>query len=303
MRLPRHALGLLIALWILGFSPVAAQSLLAMNAYVATRTFFTTELSRLAAQPDQREAMLALNAKARGALQSRLQALLGPLSFPGFPEPPSFSPGALYPGDVESGRPDGLVFTAEGGDKRLFVSPIPVFADWLSRAVRDGSFPNGREGTQGSLDEDALYTVTVGVDSRFGTAVPLPVAARTGETLHAAIGVFTTDDVPFLLPRSLVVGRLGDGRITVALVSVEDVMAPIPACTRVAKRGIAALNRYRAERRGERRWADAFEGFWNLMRESNAQFEACLARELPRQPYYPALRARIEQVVETVRTP
>lgn len=293
---PRMVLALVAGL---GLTAALAASPLA---YEAMRSRYMAQLEKQRAEPPRPDPMLRVQEAAKARLMKQLNEALGPLAFQGM-GPPELSPDALEPGAPDPARPIGLVFQDPAERTFIFVAPETRFADWLARQAReDGTFfPEGRKGIAANLANAALYTVTVGGETGFGTVVPLPLPSAPDEKVHAALGVFTADDVPFLLPRTLVIGRLAQGRLVVARQAIEDVVAPIPACTRLALRGKAQVRRFRAQVRAERREDDTFDDLWTIMRTANAAFEACITRELPRQPYYGALTARVRDLLDLMR--
>lgn len=260
------------------------------DAYVAARDRAMAEIAKLD-DPAKQDAMFAADDKARAALEKQLAALLGPLAFKGLEPTPAFSPGALYDGDLGSGRPDGLEYRDSNDNVRVFVSTVPIFENWMAREAKAG-VPEFDKGLKAALAGDTLYTFTVGQDAAFRAYGGLPLPAPEGETVYAAVGLFTQDDGINSPPRDIVVARIANGRLTVGAEAAPEARKVIAACSQVWKRYDAKVNQLQAAARkgkpDDPRWQEAekvgIEGA-NAMR-------ACYAQELPKQPNYAALTAR-----------
>lgn len=262
------------------------------DAYIAARDRAVAEVTKLDGDPAKQEAMFAADDKARAALEKQLSALLGPLSFKGLEPKPSFSPEALYEGDLGSGRPDGLLFRDSKDNVRIFVSTVPIFENWMAHQAKGGS-PELGKGLAAALTESTLYTFTVGQDAAFSSYAVVPLPAAAGETVYAAVGLFTQDDSNDFPPNDLVVARIANDRILVGAEAAPEARKPIAACSQVWKRYAAKAKQLEtAAQKGkgadDPRWHEAM-GVWS---EGHEAFRACFAQELPKQPYFAALTKR-----------
>lgn len=262
------------------------------DAYIAARDRAVAEVTKLDGDPAKQDAMFAADDKARAALEKQLSALLGPLSFKGLEPKPSFSPEALYEGDLGSGRPDGLLFRDSKDNVRIFVSTVPIFENWMAAQAKGGS-PELGKGLAAAMSENTLYTFTVGQDAAFSSYAVVPLPAPAGETIYAAVGLFSQDDSNDFPPNDLVVARIANGRILVGAEAAPEARKPIAACSQVWKRYAAKAKQLEtAAQKGkgadDPRWHEAM----GVLSEGHDAFRACFAQELPKQPYFAAITNR-----------
>lgn len=271
--------------------------------YLAARDRYAADIQKLDSDPSKQDAMFALDEKARADLKTRMQALLGPLAFKGLEKDPRFSPEALYEGDIGSGQPDGLVFSDKAGDTRLFVSPEPVFAAWLAlEAKSDGADPRFREGVKAALASDALFTHTVGQDSAFDGFLALPVKAADGETVYAAVGLFSQDGEGDYPPNAIAVARLSNGRVTVAAAPAPEARKGITTCSQLYKTQSTKADQMMAAARKGSTLDDAkIEQAMKAKSAAVTAFRTCFAQEAPKQAFFAPLLARAEGVLDKMR--
>lgn len=273
------------------------------ESYLAARQRFVADIQKLDADPAKQDAMFALDEKARADLKKRMAALLGPLAFKGVEKDPRFSPEALYEGDLGSGQPDGLVFSDKKGETRIFVSPEAVFATWLAvEAKGEAADPRLRDGVKAALASDTIYTQAVGQDAAFDAFLPLPVSAREGETVFAATGLFSQDGDGEYPPNSIVVGRLAEGRLTLAAAPVAEPRKSIPVCSQAYKKQSAkAEQMMNAARKGSTLDDAKIQQAMQTQNEAVTAYRKCFADEAPKQPFFAPLVARAEALLEKTR--
>lgn len=273
------------------------------DGYLAARDRYAADIQKLDADPAKQDAMFALDEKARAELKTRLQALLGPIAFKGLEKDPQFSPEALYEGDIGSGQPDGLVFSDKAGDTRIFVSPEPVFAAWLAlEAKSEGADPRFRDGVKAALASDTLFTHTVGQDSAFDGVLALPVKATDGETVYAAVGLFSQDGEGDFPPNAIAIARLSNGRLTVAAAPAPEARKGIATCSQLYKTQSAKADQMMAAARKGSTLDDAkIEQAMTAKTAAVTAFRACFAQEAPKQPFFAPLLARAEGLLDKMR--
>ncbi|OYX12957.1 MAG: hypothetical protein B7Z15_09020 [Rhizobiales bacterium 32-66-8] len=295
----RHLLG---ALLLAAALPAPASAGPADAAYIAARDGYVAAIAAAekAGTPD--DAVFKQDERARADLQKQMTALLGPLTFKGLEKTPMFSPGALYDGDLESGRPDGLLFHNAKFDTRIFVSPQPVLANWVSHSAESLSLQPG-QGLDAAMQSDSFYTQATGSDAAFQSYLPLPLPAQEGETLYAALGLFAQDDLGNIPPAAVVITRIAGGRVTVGTAPVPEAYKFIPACTKIWKDFESKSNAlFAAVQKGGKgaddpRWDEA-----NTLRDAGgAAVRACYAKELPTQPQYAGVLKKTEALLQRMR--
>lgn len=240
---------------------------------------------------------------ARKDLEKRMVALLGPLRFKGLDAKPAFSPDTLVPGDLGTDSPDGLVFTDKDATTHLIVSPQPVFADWLkARAGDEGAPAAFKEGIAAAARQDFFYTLTVSRDAAFTTYAPLSVAAAPGEETYAALGLFAQDDPADAVPDSVVVLRVGDGRVSVGATQVTLKLPPMPACTTAFKAGTAKADALLDAARKDAKPDDprVDEGY-KLQDAAASTYRACFAKELAGKPALADAVSKAEALLGVMR--
>ncbi|MFG1412378.1 hypothetical protein V5G24_14805 [Xanthobacter sp. VTT E-85241] len=300
--MPRPDRRIAWALLLAAALPASAFGGPAENAYIAARDKYVAAIAAAEKAGANNDAVFKQDERARADLEKQMTALLGPLAFKGLEKKPSFSPGALYDGDMESGRPDGLLFHDVKYETRIFVSPEPVLANWVGHEAENLGLRAG-EGLEGAFKSDPFYTQATGSDAAFQGYVDLPLSAQDGETLHAALGVFAQDDVGNAPPNAIVIGRLSAGRVSVGTIPALEAFKFIPACTKVWKDFESKANAlFAAVQKGGKgaddpRWDKA-----NALRdEGSAAVRACYAREMVTQPQFAAVLKKAEALLQKMR--
>ncbi|MFG1319555.1 hypothetical protein [Xanthobacter autotrophicus] len=283
--------------------PLAALAGQADDDYIAARNTAVAALAaaeKAGANPDD---LYKRDGTALAALEKRMGALLGPLKFKGLDAPPTFSPGTLLDGQIESGEPDGLRFSDTDFTTRLLVSPEPVFTSWLAgRAKEENAPPALAGGIKAAMASDLFYTYAISSDAAFSSYVELPVAAGEGETAYAALGLFSQDVAANQVPDSIVITRIAGGRVIIGTSEAKVAIKSIPACDQVWKTYAAKAKTLRAaaqksKKDDDPRWDDASRA----EDDGSAAYRACFAKEARSQPFFAAAVARAEALLQTAR--
>lgn len=292
-----------VALVLLLATGTAALAGSADEAYVAARDKAVAELAAAEKSGVAVEELDKRDAAARKDLQGRMSTLLGPLAFKGLKQTPAFSPGTLMEGNIETGDPDGLVFTNEGETTRLLVSPEPVFANWLAgRAKEENAAPVLARGIKAAAESDDFFTLAISSDAAFTGYVALPVTAGEGETVRAAFGLFSQDVPENRLPDSIVILRVGNGRVVMASSEAKIAIKALPACDKVWKAGAAKAKALRTAAEKSRKQDDPrWDAANKADMDASTAYRACFAREAQGQPFLADVVKQAQALLETAR--
>lgn len=288
---------------VLALATSAAHAGPADDAYVAARDKAVAELAAAEKAGATPEDLEKRDTAARSRLQARMAQLLGPLTFKGMKTAPTFSPATLLDGNIETGDPDGLVFSDAEGSTTILVSPEPVLATWLAaRGRQEHAPPDFAKGIAAAAKGDDFYTFTVGGGAAFAGYAVLPVVARNGEAASAILGMFSQDITENRMPESVVVLRIADGRVAVAAAPVDIPPKSAPACDAAWKSAAGKVKALRAAAEKSRkeddpRWeqANTAEG------KASDDFRACFAKAVQGTPALAAATKRAEALLEMAR--
>lgn len=245
----------------------------------------------------------ALGAPLLKDLEKRMVALIGPIAFRGTQKKPIFMPSSLNAEYLESKEPDGLLFSGTNLTTRYFVSPEPVFTDWLAaRAKEEDADPALRLGLKGAMGTEPFYFAVLGADAAFIKYMDLPVTAGVGESVTAALGLFTQSGQQNDPPSSIVFTRIGDGRVVVGTADLKAAIKPLPACEKIWKEANAKATKLedaagKTRNDEDPRWKEAEQ-----VREAGGDaFRACFVKAAPSLPFFPGAVKRAEELVQAAR--
>jgi hypothetical protein len=270
--------------------------------YIAARDKAVAALVAAEKAGTSPEVLEKRDAADRKALEQKMRALLGPLRLKGFTA--TFSPATLLEGNIDSGGPDGLLFAQEDSGTYLLVSPEPVFANWLAaRAKGEGAAQALSRGIAAATASDDFYTLAIGTEAAFSRYMDLPVTAAEGETVRAAIGLFSQDLPANTLPESVVVTRVANGRVAVGTSAVELGITALPACDKAWKAADAKTQALRtaaekSKNQDDPRWAQAN----SAEVDASLAFRACFAKEAAGKPFLAAAVKRAEALLANARS-
>jgi hypothetical protein len=285
----------------LAIAPAGRAGAGPVDDYIAARDKAVSALAAAEKAGASPETLEKRDAADRKALEQKMRALLGPLRIKGFTA--SFSPATLLEGNIDSGGPDGLLFTDKDATTYLLVSPEPVFADWLAaRAKAEGAAPALGRGIAAATASDDFYTLAIGNEAAFSRYIDLPVTAAEGETVRAAIGLFSQDLPANTLPEAVVITRVANGRVAVGSGTVGLGIKALPVCDKAWKAGTAKAEALRkaaekSKNQDDPRWEQANAADVDA---SNA-YRACFAKEAVGQPFLAAAVKRAEALLATAR--
>lgn len=271
--------------------------------YVAARDKAAAQVAAAVKAGRSEKAVEALSNAGVKDLEKRMAALLGPLAFKGTRKAPLFMPTNLNPEYLESKEPDGFLFSSTDQTTRYFVSPAPVFADWLAaRGKEEDAAPVFREGLDAAMGTEAFYLAVLGTDAAFIKYMDLPVVAGPGERVNAALGLFTQSGQQNDPPGSIVFTRVGEGRVVVGTADLKAAITPLPACEKLwaeADVKATALEEAAGKTGNDQdpRWKEAEA----LHDAGAAAFRACFVKAAPTLPFFPAAVKRAQELVQAAR--
>lgn len=290
----------------LALSPVPSHGAApdaSVEGYIATRNQLTGEVAAAVKAGENQDAVDKRSAAAVRQLNSLMTALIGPVSFAGTKPPPVFLPTTLVPDYLESRQPDGLLFSSADFVTRFFVAPEPVFVDWLAVSAKAEDAPEAlRGGLAAAVGTKALYQAVMGSDAMFVKYVDLPVPTAPGETVNAALGLFTQTGAENDVPDSIVFTRIAGGRVVVGAAPVKVTIKPMPACDKIWK-GFAAKSKAliaaaeKSKNDQDPRWDQATD----VEEEGAAAYQACFAKAAPALPFFAAATKRAQDLLATAR--
>lgn len=271
--------------------------------YIAARDKLAAEIAGAVRAGESEDAVDRRNAAAVKDLQARMEALLGPVLFPGTQSTPIFLPTTLIPEFLESQQPDGLLFSSDDYLTRVFISPEPVFLNWLGNRGKAPDAPAAlRSGMGDAMGSGPLYNAVMGADAAFVKYMDLPVAAGTGESVNAALGLFTQTGAQNDAPNTIVFTRVADGRVVVGATEVKEDIPPFPACDKIwdsfedkAKALIVAAEKSKNDQ--DPRWQESTK----VEEEGAAAYRACFVKEAPAQPFFQEATKRAQELLATAR--
>ncbi|MBB6308677.1 hypothetical protein [Xanthobacter tagetidis] len=239
----------------------------------------------------------------RKDLQKRMTAMLGPLKFKGLNQKPIFSPETLVRDELGSDSPDGMVFMDEEGATYILVSPEPVFADWLAARAKDEGAPAAfKDGIKAATGDEFFYTLTVSRDAAFSNYAELAPAANPGETVHAALGLFSQDIAGNAPPDTVVVTRIADGRVSVASADAAVKVPEMPACDAAWKAASAKADALLEEvqksgKEDDPRWEEGFRA----QDDASHAYRLCFMKEAAGKPFLAEAGKRAEAMLDVMR--
>lgn len=239
----------------------------------------------------------------RKDLQKRMTAMLGPLKFKGLNQKPVFSPETLVRDELGSDSPDGMIFMDEDGATYMLVSPEPVFLDWLqTRAKEEGAPAAFKDGIKAATADEFFYTLTVSQDAAFSRYADLAPPAAPGETVHAALGLFSQDIPGSVPPDTIVVTRIADGRVSIASADAGVQVPAMPACEEAwkaasAKADVVLEAAQKSGKEDDPRWEEGFRA----QDDAAHAYRVCFATEAAGKPFLAEASKRAEAVLDLMR--
>ncbi|TPI32999.1 hypothetical protein FJW08_07445 [Mesorhizobium sp. B3-2-1] len=263
--------------------------------YIAARDNAISAIAAMESANAPVETLDAANEKARADLEQRLSALLGPFTVQGFPAAGTINIESLSSSDVGFGMLDGLRHGTEDGPS-IVVSTRGLVERWLrSRAAETDADLKLPTDFDAALKLDAFYTQAIGSDAAFTGTLDFTVKKPDGADMAIArLGGWAQD-----------VGPNYDQEVVVTVVKGNSVMiaeAPatvpkIAACDAVWTAADAAAQKLIKQTTGDsdENTSDAADAAWA---KGDSDFRACMGKNLPDNPVFPALLAQAQTLAD-----
>jgi hypothetical protein len=233
-------------------------------------------------------------ARLLSTLTAQMRTIVGPMKFDDFPGLGKLNPETLYSDDIGAGALDGLMFSTKDQEGSLLVTTEGLLLPWL-KAHPDWWKDEGKAPTdaESAFQSDSFYTQSVGGDAAVATFAPVPIHKLSGATVATAYLAEVTQDMATEPPNNLTVGVEKGGKIFIAMVSLKQKLAPIPACDTILKgfqaKADAAFAAYNTSNQKDKasfdtyehlqnEGADAYKKCWHEKASSTADFAAVTAQ-------------------------
>ncbi|PWC34097.1 hypothetical protein [Azospirillum sp. TSO35-2] len=230
--------------------------------------------------------------RARGRLEAMLKAMIGPLSIPGVPGEGRINLQTLLK-EQGFGMLDGLAFGMPGDRRMVVATTDGLLAAWLKghKAWWPGR-SNVPQDVKAALRSEDFYTQAISPDSAIALFADLPVTAPGAGHAVALLALARQDIGPWM-PDRIILARVHDGRVFIAVESAAVPVAAIPACTAVWRRyetrTQAASATFQASKADEKTRDALFAKVTRLEEEGDRAHRRCFAERLAEQGYFPAL--------------
>lgn len=280
---------------LLAATPTAGQTVDREAEYIAARQDAVADLRRLSndcnlSSEEVQKRVYLEDARLRVRLAGQLVALLGDNPPPGFAPGPQASPSILACGLGASGL-DGLVYSVEdrkalGEDARVLVTTEGLLRSWISR--QRGW--RGRDVAVGELlGNSTLYTLAFGAEVGLTTFARLPVHLPK-DGLAVALLVEESQSRAVRPPQRIAAGTLRQGRVQLAVVTLDRGLEPIEACETALQASEAQARRAYDDR--------DFDAARRIEADGERGYVACWTSRVAGHPAFPAIVALAQQLVD-----
>ncbi len=276
----RQLTGILaLVLVVCGVAPAPAAS--PEQDYIAARDAAIAKLkARVDATNKIDDAVSADNDKALAGLETRLRAIVGPVTIAGFG--PAKSNLETLLSEMDFGLLDGLVVASPDDKSRVIVTTVPLFMRWL-RGHRhwwgkDSEMP---QDIAAAVRTEAFYTQATSQDAAMVEYGAVPVTKPDGATFAFAIlGARTQDQSP-PAPDQMFVTLVTGGRVFIGNAPLAAKIEPDPACADLRasfeQRAKAAMEAYNASGLKDQK---QFDRYTALQKEGDGAERRCFAEKL-----------------------
>ncbi|WP_157234878.1 hypothetical protein [Methylosinus sp. LW4] len=286
--------------FLLAFAPLAATAATPEEAYLSLRDRSAAKLRKLEAAGKAAGAAEAEEQKTLKELGEKMEAIIGPVSAPGFQKIGKYSIETLFEG-VGADQLDGLYFSGDDDKSQLTVSTQGL-AEAFLRANRK-NWLKGEKPPQSlgeALASPYFYTLAVSPDAGVEKYADLPIAKPAAATLAAAIlDLRSQDDAGGTLPDEIIVAVASEGRVYIASTPAKAKIESAPACEKGWSEHQAkakkAMDSYSASGRADEK---DFEKYSKLQEEGSAAFRRCFAEHARSEKFFAALTAQAQALAD-----
>lgn len=236
-------------------------------------------------------------------LGRRMTALVGPIRTKGLSNPAFTLVSLVYGEDEPTRQLDGVAVSDKDDTTRVVVSPEPVFQAWLAARAKDSDAPAAfRQGMPAAAQTDYFFIHSVAEEAGITPYVALPLTSATGETVSAALALYSDDSPANHPPGSIVVVRIGDGKAAIGITESNLDIKPTPACDAVWKPFAAKIEALEVAAAKDNKDDDPrWEEIAKLEEDGGTAFRSCFAKEAPAQPFFAAATKLAEALLQNIR--
>ncbi|WP_400767184.1 hypothetical protein [Methylosinus sporium] len=285
---------------LLAFTPLAAAAATPEEAYLSHRNRATAKLRKLEAAGKAAGAAEAEERKTLKELGEKMEAIIGPVSVPGFQKLGKYSIETLFDG-IGADQLDGLAFAGDDEKSLLTVSTRGLAEAFLRARRKDWEKSERPPRTLGeALASPLFYTLAVSPDAGVEIYADLPIAKPAAATLATAVlDLRSQDDAGGALPDEIIVAVASEGRFYIASTPAKAKIEAGPACEKIwsehqveAKK---AMDSYSASGRADEK---DFEKYSKLQEEGSAAFRRCFAEHARSEKFFAALTAQAQALAD-----
>ncbi|WP_146188315.1 hypothetical protein [Methylosinus sporium] len=289
---------------LLSFTPIAATAATPEEAYLSLRNRATAKLRKLEAAGKAAGAAEAEERKTLKDLGEKMEAIIGPVSVPGFQKLGKYSIETLFEG-VGADQLDGLAFTGDDEKSLLTVSTQGLAEAFLRARRKDWEKSEKPPQTLGeALASPFFYTLAVSPDAGVEKYADLPIAKPAAATLAAAIlDLRSQDDAGGVLPDEIIVAVASEGRLYIASTPAKAKIESAPACEKIWAEHQAeakkAMESYSASGLANEK---DFAKYADLQAEGSAGFRRCFADHAKSTKFFAALTQEAQALADRMAT-
>ncbi|TDX60242.1 hypothetical protein EDE12_12213 [Methylosinus sp. sav-2] len=285
---------------LLAFTPLAATAATPEEAYISLRDRSTAKLRKLEAAGKAAGAAEAEEQKTLKELGEKMEAIIGPVSVPGFQKLGKYSIETLFDG-VGADQLDGLAFSGDDDKSQLTVSTQGL-AEAFLRAHRK-NWLKGEKPPQSlgeALPSPYFYTLAVSPDAGVEKYADLPIAKPSAATLATALlDLRSQDDAGGALPDEIIVAVASEGRLYIASTPAKAKIESAPACEKIWSEHQAkakkAMDSYSASGLADEK---DFEKYSKLQEEGSSAFRHCFAEHAKSEKFFAALTQEAQALAD-----
>lgn len=292
---------------VIAFASVAAWAASPEEAYLASRDRSIAKLRKLEAAGKAAGQAEADERKALQELGEKMEAIVGPVSAPGFQKLGKYSIETLFDGvetlfdGVGAAQLDGLAFAGDDDKSQLTVSTQGL-AEAFLRAHRK-AWAKGEKAPQSlreALASPYFYTLAVSPDASVEKYADLPIVKPAAATLAAAmLDLRSQDDAVGALPEEIIVAVVSGGRLYIASTPAKAKIESSPACEKIWSERQAeakkAMDSYSASGRADEK---DFEKYSKLQAESSAAFRRCFSEHAKSEKFFETLTQEAQALAD-----
>ena len=268
--------------------------------YVAARDKAIAAIAALNNANTAIETIDAQNEKALADLQQRLSGIIGPLAVKDFPTTGAINLESLNASDIGFGMLDGLRYANSDSGPSLVATTRGLAERWLkSKANEEDEGLRLPAGIDAALKLDAFYTQAIGSDAAFSGTLDFALKKPEGADMAMARLGGWTQDVGPIYDQQVIVTLVKGDRVMIAEAATAPPVPKIAACDAVWTAADAAAQKfqetYQASDLTDEKAFDAANAAWE---KGDADYRACMGKNLPADPTFPALLTQVQALAD-----